>query len=117
MFVLDVVIQIVVVGVEENPGKMNVTLVVLVITNQTRTENNGEDHQIVSEMVDLELAEEAVLAGKISYILFSISIFYTISVNQRLRQIFGYIKSAKPMSFIFVEMLFSFFDEIEYVFC
>lgn len=64
MFASDVVIQTVAVGVAENPGKMTVTPVVLVITNQTRTLDNGEGHQTVSEMVDLVPAEEAVLEGK-----------------------------------------------------
>lgn len=64
MFALDAVTQTVAVGAEENPGKMNVMLVVLVITNQTRTVGNGEDHPTVSEMVDLEPEGADVLEGK-----------------------------------------------------
>lgn len=62
MFVLDVVIQTAVVGAVENPGKMNVMLVDLVI-NQIRIISNEEDHRTVSEMVDLVPVEEVVLAG------------------------------------------------------
>lgn len=64
MFALDVAIQTVVVGVEENPEKMNVMLVVLVITKQSRIAGHGEDQQTVSEMVDSVPAEVVVLEGK-----------------------------------------------------
>lgn len=74
MFALDVVIQTVVDGAAENPGKMNVTPVVLVITNQIRTISNGEGHQTVSETVDSVPAEEVVLAGKSTKLLSCITI-------------------------------------------